>query len=127
MKRFIFLLFVLLLGTLGAYMIEGKIPNSDNIAGGLFFGTILAVPIFALLNAFKLAPSTKDHHSTPNIDFLFDEKKDSSVSIFVALALIFSGLIGFFSIKLALACAFCSILFQGVIKFLISYIFYAKL
>nr|DAJ81531.1 MAG TPA: hypothetical protein [Caudoviricetes sp.] len=127
MKRLIFLTFVLLLGTLSAYMIEGKIPNSDNISGGLFFGTILAVPIFALLNAFKLAPSTKDHHSTPNMDFLFDEKKDSSISIFVALALIFSGLIGFFSIKLALACAFGSILFQGVIKFLISYIFYAKL
>ncbi|WP_314300447.1 hypothetical protein [Campylobacter showae] len=126
MKRLIFLLFVLLLGTLGAYMIEGKMPNSDNIAGGLFFGTILAVPIFALLNAFGLAPCVKDH-PTPNIDFLFDEGKDGSVSIFVASALIFSGLIGFFSIELALACAFGSILFQGVIKFLISYIFYAKL
>ena len=107
-------------------MIEGKIPNSDNVAGGLFFGTILAVPIFALLNAFKLAPSTKDC-PTPNIDFFFDEGKDGSVSIFVASALIFSGLIGLFSIELALACAFGSILFQGVIKFLISYIFYAKL
>ena len=126
MKRLIFLLFVLFLGTLGVYVIDGKIPNSDNIAGGLFFGTILAVPIFALLNAFGLAPCVKDR-STPNIDFLFDEGKDGSVSIFVALALIFSGLIGFFSIKLALACAFGSILFQGVIKFLISYIFYAKL
>ncbi|WP_035143930.1 hypothetical protein [Campylobacter concisus] len=126
MKRLIFLLFVLFLGTLSTYMIEGKIPNSDNVAGGLFFGTILAVPIFALLNAFKLAPSTKDC-PTPNIDFLFDEGKDGSVSIFAALALIFSGLIGLFSIELALACAFGSILFQGVIKFLISYIFYAKL
>ena len=126
MKRLIFLLFVLLLGTLGAYMIDGKMPNSDNIAGGLFFGTVLAVPIFALLNAFGLAPCVKDR-LTPNIDFLFDEGKDGSVSIFVASALIFSGLIGFFSIELALACAFGSILFQGVIKFLISYIFYAKL
>lgn len=126
MKRLIFLLFVLFLGTLGVYVIEGKIPNSDNIAGGLFFGTILAVPIFALLNAFGLAPCVKDR-STPNIDFLFDEGKDGSVSIFAALALIFSGLIGLFSIELALACAFGSILFQGVIKFLISYIFYAKL
>ena len=107
-------------------MIEGKIPNSDNISGGLFFGTILAVPIFASLNAFGLAPCVKDR-PTPNMDFLFDEKKDSSISIFVALALIFSGLIGFFSIELALVCAFGSILFQGVIKFLISYIFYAKL
>ena len=126
MKRLIFLLFVLFLGTLGVYVIEGKIPDSDNIAGGLFFGTILAVPIFALLNAFGLAPCVKDR-STPNIDFLFDEGKDGSVSIFAALALIFSGLIGLFSIELALACAFGSILFQGVIKFLISYIFYAKL
>ena len=107
-------------------MIEGKIPNSDNISGGLFFGTILAVPIFALLNAFGLAPCVKDR-PTPNMDFLFDEGKDGSISIFVASALIFSGLIGFFSIELALACAFGSILFQGVIKFLISYIFYAKL
>lgn len=126
MKRLIFLLFVLLLGTLGVYVIEGKMPNSDNIAGGLFFGTVLAVPIFALLNAFGLAPCVKDR-PTPNIDFLFDEGKDGSVSIFVASALIFSGLIGLFSIELALACAFGSILFQGVIKFLISYIFYAKL
>ncbi len=126
MKRLIFLLFVLLLGTLGVYVIEGKMPNSDNIAGGLFFGTVLAVPIFALLNAFGLAPCVKDR-PTPNIDFLFHEGKDGSVSIFVASALIFSGLIGLFSIELALACAFGSILFQGVIKFLISYIFYAKL
>ena len=126
MKRLIFLLFVLFLGILGVYVIEGKIPNSDNIAGGLFFGTVLAVPVFALLNAFGLAPCVKDR-STPNMDFLFDEGKDGSVSIFVASALIFSGLIGFFSIELALACAFGSILFQGVIKFLISYIFYAKL
>ena len=126
MKRLIFLLFVLLLGTLGVYVIEGKMPNSDNIAGGLFFGTVLAVPIFALLNAFGLAPCVKDR-PTPNIDFLFDEGKDGSVSIFVASALIFSGLIGLFSIELALACAFGSILFQGVIKFLISYIFYATL
>lgn len=126
MKRLIFLLFVLFLGTLGVYVIEGKIPNSDNIAGGLFFGTVLAVPIFALLNAFGLAPCVKDR-PTPNIDFFFDEGKDGSVSIFAALALIFSGLIGLFSIELALACAFGSILFQGVIKFLISYIFYAKL
>ena len=121
MKRLIFLLFVLFLGTLGVYVIEGKIPNSDNIAGGLFFGTV-----FALLNVFGLAPCVKDR-STPNMDFLFDEGKDGSVSIFVASALIFSGLIGFFSIELALACAFGSIFFQGIFKFLINYIFYAKL
>ena len=126
MKRLIFLLFVLFLGTLGVYVIEGKIPNSDNIAGGLFFGTVLAVPVFALLNAFGLAPCVKDR-PTPNMDFLFDEGKDGSVSIFVASTLIFSGLIGFFSIELALACAFGSIFFQGIFKFLINYIFYAKL
>lgn len=74
MKRLIFLLFVLFLGTLGVYVIEGKIPNSDNIAGGLFFGTVLAVPIFALLNAFGLAPCVKDR-PTPNIDFFLMKEK----------------------------------------------------
>ena len=79
MKRLIFLLFILFLGTLSAYMIEGKIPNSDNISGGLFFGTILAVPIFALLNAVGLAPCVKDR-PTPNMDFLFDEKKTAALA-----------------------------------------------
>ncbi|QCT99373.1 hypothetical protein FFA43_01410 [Campylobacter hyointestinalis subsp. hyointestinalis] len=65
MKRLIFLLFVLFLGTLGVYMIEGIM--GDNIAGGLFLGAILAVPIFALLDAFELAPSKKDT-PTPNIN-----------------------------------------------------------
>ena len=77
MKRIFFILFVLFLGIASTYLIEGIAPGIDNIMGGLFFGLILAIPIFWLFRCLGLIPCDQNTEITP-IDLFFDDSNGDS-------------------------------------------------
>ena len=123
MKRIFFILFVLFLGIASTYLIEGIAPSMDNIMGGLFFGFILAIPIFWLFRCLRLIPCYKNIEITP-IDIFFDDSNgDSYFYVFnLTISLILMLFIGPYVLIMAIVC----IIFQGTIKRLLNYIFYAK-
>ena len=123
MKRIFFILFVLFLGTASTYLIEGIAPDMDNIMGGLFFGLILAIPIFWLFRCLGLIPCDQNTEITP-IDLFFDDSNgDSYFYVFnLTISLILMLFIGPYVLIMAIVC----VIFQGTIKRLLNYIFYAK-
>lgn len=123
MKRIFFILFVLFLGIASTYLIEGIAPGMDNIMGGLFFGLILAIPIFWLFRCLGLIPCDQNIQITP-IDIFFDDSNgDSYFYVFnLTISLILMLFIGPYALITAIVC----VIFQGTIKWLLNYIFYAK-
>ena len=123
MKRIFFILFVLFLGIASTYLIEGIAPGIDNIMGGLFFGLILAIPIFWLFRCLGLIPCDQNTEITP-IDLFFDDSNgDSYFYVFnLTISLILMLFIGPYVLIMAIVC----VIFQGTIKRLLNYIFYAK-
>ena len=123
MKRIFFILFVLFLGIASTYLIEGIAPGMDNIMGGLFFGLILAIPIFWLFRCLGLIPCDQNIELTP-IDLFFDDSNgDSYFYVFnLIISLILMLFIGPYVLIMAIVC----VIFQGTIKRLLNYIFYAK-
>lgn len=123
MKRIFFILFVLFLGIANTYLIEGIAPGIDNIMGGLFFGLILAIPIFWLFRCLGLIPCDQNTEITP-IDLFFDDSNgDSYFYVFnLTISLILMLFIGPYVLIMAIVC----VIFQGTIKRLLNYIFYAK-
>lgn len=123
MKRIFFILFVLFLGIASTYLIEGIAPGIDNIMGGLFFGLILAIPIFWLFRCLGLIPCDQNTEITP-IDLFFDDSNgDSYFYVFnLTVSLILMLFIGPYALITAIVC----VIFQGTIKWLLNYIFYAK-
>ena len=123
MKRIFFILFVLFLGIASTYLIEGIAPGMDNIMGGLFFGLILAIPIFWLFRCLGLIPCDQNIEITP-IDIFFDDSNgDSYFYVFnLTISLILMLFIGPYALITAIVC----VIFQGTIKRLLNYIFYAK-
>ena len=123
MKRIFFILFVLFLGIASTYLIEGIAPGIDNIMGGLFFGLILAIPIFWLFRCLGLIPCDQNTEITP-IDLFFDDSNgDSYFYVFnLTISLILMLFIGPYALIMAIVC----VIFQGTIKWLLNYIFYAK-
>ncbi|WP_231679285.1 hypothetical protein [Campylobacter showae] len=104
-------------------MIEGIAPDIDNIMGGLFFGLILAIPIFWLFRCLRLIPYNQNIELTP-IDIFFDDSNgDSYFYVFnLIISLILMLFIGPYALVMAIVC----VIFQGTIKRLLNYIFYAK-
>lgn len=123
MKRIFFILFVLFLGIVSTYLIEGIAPGMDNIMGGLFFGLILAIPIFWLFRCLGLIPCDQNIKITP-IDIFFDDSNgDSYFYVFnLTISLISMLFMGHYALIMAIVC----VIFQGTIKRLLNYIFYAK-
>ena len=123
MKRIFFILFVLFLGIASTYLIEGIAPGMDNIMGGLFFGLILAIPIFWLFRCLRLIPCNQNIKITP-IDIFFDDSNgDSYFYVFnLIISLILMLFIGPYALIMAIVC----VIFQDTIKRLLNYIFYAK-
>ena len=123
MKRIFFILFVLFLGIASTYLIEGIAPGMDNIMGGLFFGLILAIPIFWLFRCLGLIPCDQNIELTP-IDLFFDDSNgDSYFYVFnLTISLISMLFMGPYALIMAIVC----VIFQGTIKRLLNYIFYAK-
>ena len=123
MKRIFFILFVLFLGIASTYLIEGIAPDMDNIMDGLFFGLILAIPIFWLFRCLGLIPCDQNIELTP-IDLFFDDSNgDSYFYVFnLIISLILMLFIGPYALIMAIVC----VIFQGTIKRLLNYIFYAK-
>ena len=123
MKRIFFILFVLFLGIASTYLIEGIAPGMDNIMGGLFFGLILAIPIFWLFRCLGLIPCDQNIKITP-IDIFFDDSNGDSY--FYVFNLTISLILMLFIGPCALITAIVCVIFQGTIKRLLNYIFYAK-
>ena len=123
MKRIFFILFVLSLGIASTYLIEGIAPGMDNIMGGLFFGLILAIPIFWLFRCLRLIPCNQNIELTP-IDIFFDDSNgDSYFYVFnLTISLVLMLFIGPYALIMAIVC----VIFQCTIKRLLNYIFYAK-
>ena len=112
MKRIFFILFVLFLGIASTYLIEGIAPDMDNIMGGLFFGLILAIPIFWLFRCLGLIPCDQNIELTP-IDLFFDDSNgDSYFYVFnLIISLILMLFIGPYALIMAIVC----VIFQGTI------------
>ena len=123
MKRIFFILFVLFLGIASTYLIEGIAPSMDNIMGGLFFGFILTIPIFWLFRCLRLISCYQNIEITP-IDIFFDDSNgDSYFYVFnLTISLISMLFMGPYALITAIVC----VIFQGTIKRLLNYIFYAK-